>query len=156
MARNGESKTSGNRIAAAEKQRQALELRKLGVTYAAIAQQLGYAGPSSAEKAVSSALRKTLQEPADELRTLHFLRLEEAWFRLVPKFREGNPAAIRAAISVLQREAKLFGLDAPIRVNVRRVVGEVADQLGLSHDETREAITEIERMLEDARSYDPV
>ena len=71
-----ESKTSERRLEAIEKQRKALELRKAGVGYVAIAKQLGYAGPSSSFKAVNSALKRTLQEPADEVRRLELERLD--------------------------------------------------------------------------------
>ena len=53
-----ESKTSQNRLAAAEKHRQALELRRGGATFAEIAAMLGYEGPSGAYRAVMGALRR--------------------------------------------------------------------------------------------------
>lgn len=161
MVRNGESKTSINRLQAAERQRQALEHRKAGATYEQIAQQLGYANPSAAQKAILSALHKTLREPAEDVRALEVARLDRLllgqWKAAIGAAEKpGDPAAVDRVLKIMVRRAKLLGLDAPVRVNVRRVVGEIADQLGLSHDETREAISEIERMLEDARSHDPV
>jgi len=73
----GESKASANRIAAAERRGQALALRKAGIGYAAIARQLGYAGPSGAYKAIVTALRALTREPAEELRALELARLDE-------------------------------------------------------------------------------
>ena len=48
------------RVAAHERHLQALELRKAGATYQMIADQLGYASPKGAHKAVRSAMREAL------------------------------------------------------------------------------------------------
>lgn len=147
MAGRGGIMMGGNRLAAVEKQRQALQARIEGATYAQIAEQVGYAGTSGAEKAVKSALRKTLQEPADELRTLHFWRLEAAWRHLMPELLKGNPIAITAGVRVLERQAKLFGLDAPVRLDVRALVRKAAERHGLSGDESRVLFDRIESFL---------
>ena len=54
-------------IAATERQLKALQLRRQGVSYAEIAKQIGYKSGSGAHAAVHKALKKTLQEPADDL-----------------------------------------------------------------------------------------
>ena len=59
-----ESKLSPRRIAAVEKQGQALELRMAGRTWREIAEALGYASHSGAIEAVRVALQKTVEEPA--------------------------------------------------------------------------------------------
>ena len=64
------------RVAAHDCQLRALELRKAGATYQAIAEQLGYAHAKGAYKAVTSALKLTLREPADALRELEVARLD--------------------------------------------------------------------------------
>ncbi len=108
---------------ALERQRQALELRKAGVPYAKIAEALGYAHASGAHKAVASALKKTLQEPADDLRKLELERLDAMLFAIWPSVTKGIQPAIDRALRIMERRAKLLGLDAP----VKQAVGQDAD-----------------------------
>jgi len=60
-----------------DRQLQALELRKAGVSYRHIAEQLGYRGVSGAHSAVARALQKVIQEPATEVLSLEL----ERWMR---------------------------------------------------------------------------
>ena len=114
----GESKTSPRRLAAAERQRQALELRKAGVSFDLIAQQLGYSNRQGAHFAVESALQKTLQKPGDDLRQLDIERLDSLLFAVWPDARRGSLDHIDAALKILTRRAKLLGLDAPVKTEL--------------------------------------
>ena len=114
----GESKTSKRRIAAVEKQVKALELRKAGVTFEEIAKTLGYAGPSGAFRAVDSALEKTLQEPADKLRQIEWLRLEQMQRALWPTALSGDLGAIDRLVRIMERRARLLGLDSRVEVGL--------------------------------------
>jgi len=102
-------------IDANDRHRQALELRKAGVSYAVIAERLGYRGPSGAHAAVGVALKKTLQEPADELRQLEVERLDAMLLSIWPQVKQGNQGAIDRALRIMERRAKLLGLDAPVK-----------------------------------------
>jgi hypothetical protein len=113
----GESKASPRRIRAAEKQVRALELRKAGVYYDQIAKELGYKGHQGAYKAVMSALQRTLQEPADELRRMEIARLDSLFFEVYRSARQGSLPAIDRALKIMERRARLLGLDAPTLVN---------------------------------------
>jgi len=113
-----ESKTSQRRLEAAENQRKALELRKAGVTFASIAETLGYRGPSGAYRAVMSALRKTLQEPADEVRKMEAERLDALLLALWAQAKSGNQGAVDRVLRVMERRAKLLGLDMPTRADI--------------------------------------
>jgi len=152
MGNPGELKTSERRMDAADKAREALNARIAGASYDAIAAKLGYASKSGAAMAVSRALKKTLAEPADELRTIHFWRLERTWQALMPKILAGDPAAVRSGVRVLEREAKLFGLDAPVKVDLRHLVDDVAKRHGLAPDESDALFAELSGYLADARS----
>lgn len=121
-----ESKTSPRRLSAVERQADALELRKAGVTLAAIAERLGYRGPSSADSAIRAALKKTLQPPADEVRELEIERLDALLLALWPQARQGNQGAIDRVIKIMERRARLLGLDAPVRTDVTSAGNEIA------------------------------
>jgi hypothetical protein len=74
------------RLKAHSRHLQALELRKAGATYQAIADQLGYANAQGAHKAVASALKATLREAAEDVRELELTRLDTMllglWWRV--------------------------------------------------------------------------
>lgn len=119
---------AGN-IAAVERQRQALELRKAGLSYVAIAERLGYANHTGALKAVKSALRSLVREPAEELIEVEVNRLDDMLAGLWLEARKGNVAKIDRVLKIMQRRAELLGLDAPKTVRVvqdeaKRLAGE--------------------------------
>jgi len=141
----GESKASANRIAAAERRGQALALRKAGSGYAAIAGQLGYAGPSGAYKAIVTALRALTREPARELVDLEVARLDDLLAGLWADARKGNVAKVDRVLKVMARRAALLGLDAPRRVAVtdyRQEAETIAAEIGKP-----ELVGQIERDL---------
>jgi hypothetical protein len=105
-------------VAANDKQRDALLLRKQGMTYEAIADTLGYASPSGAYKAILSALQRTLQEPADDLRTLEGGRLDAMLEATWGPASRGIPQAVDRVLRILERRAKLYGLDAPVKQEI--------------------------------------
>jgi hypothetical protein len=143
-----ESKGRKNRVAAADRQRRALELRAAGAGFASIARQLGYAGPSGAFKAVSAGLNATLQEPADELRTLELDRLDQLLAAVWPLALQGDFQAIDRALKIGERRARLMGIDAPRRVDIEQRIRVLAEQLGLDADG---AVEEAARIIRDGR-----
>ena len=103
-------------IRAHERQLQALELRKAGASYEAIAERLGYADRSGAYRAVKAALTLTLREPAEELRSLEAERLDGMLLPLWRRVQAGDEKAIDRALHIMERRARLLGLDAPTRL----------------------------------------
>jgi len=129
----GESKASEKRIAAAERAASALELRKGGLGFAAIARQLGYAGPSGAYQAIMAALHAVTREPARELVDLELARLDDLLLGLWPDARRGNVLKIDRVLKIMARRAALLGLDAPQRVAVtdhRQEAEAIAAEIG--------------------------
>src|SRR5947209_16451698 len=114
-----ESKTSERRLAAVERSRQALELRKAGVGFVKIAQMLGYKGPSGAYDAVQAALKRTLEQPAEELRKLERERLDMALQAIAVRVRAGDLKALDRWLRCCESRRKLDGLDAPEAVSVK-------------------------------------
>jgi hypothetical protein len=110
--------TQQDAVKAVDRHLQALELRKAGISYARIAEALGFNSPQAAWKAVNSALKKTVQEPADELRTLEVERLDAAAAAIYPSVKQGQYGAIDRWIKIMERRAKLLGLDAPTKTDV--------------------------------------
>jgi hypothetical protein len=121
-------KATPNRIAVAERERAALELRKAGRSFDEIAGALGYAERGGASKAVSRALAATIQEPADELRRLEAARLDALSGALYPLAIDGQLGAVDRCLAIQSRRAKLLGLDAPPRHAIDVITTEAFEQ----------------------------
>jgi len=104
------------RVNAHTRHLQALELRKAGATYQAIADQLGYASAKGAHKAVASALKATLRDPADGVRELELERLDAALLAIWRRVQAGDYAAIDRLLGIINSRAKLTGTFAPKHV----------------------------------------
>jgi hypothetical protein len=127
IIRLGQINTSQKRIAAAERARQALELRKAGVQYADIAITLKFASASGAYRAVARALARLTAEPAAELRKMEVLRLDRMLQAIWDQVVKGNQGAIDRALRIGERRSKLLGLDTP-----QKIQEAVSDELDIN------------------------
>ena len=109
-----ESKSSPRRIAAKERQKQALELRIAGVTFQTIADRVGYKSPQAAWDAVSRALAEIPRPAAEQLRALDVERLDKLEVAVWPRALRGEPDAVLSALRILGQRAKLLGLEVPV------------------------------------------
>lgn len=144
----GESETSPRRLAAAERQRRALELRKAGLPYTKIAEALEYSDHTGAIKAVRAALQRTLQEPADELRRLELERCDALIKAIWRDATSGDLRAIDRVLNILHLRAKLAGTFAPTKIAPTDPSGE--REYGHLSDE--QLLREIGSILDAARA----
>lgn len=149
------TKASSRALEVFERQLQAVELRKQGLGFQEIADRLGYAGHQGAYKAVMAALKKTLQEPTDELRHLELQRLDAMLNALWPAIMKQDgytPRTVEVALKVMDRRAALLGLDAPKQVEDHRTVTvtimaeQLAQETGL---DAAEIVAEAQRIMID-------
>ncbi len=110
------NKTSPKTIAAQERAAKALELRKQGLTFENIAAQCGYAGKQGAFEAVSTAIRAITREPAEGVLALDLERLDGLFAPAHLAATGGDWVALSACLRIMERRAKLLGLDAPQKV----------------------------------------
>ncbi len=92
-----------------------LQLRLEGLTHREIAARLGIA-PSSAYKRVRHALDAVNERnaaAAERLRTLELLRLDALQDAIWDKALEGEAQSLSRVLTIMERRAKLLGLDAP-------------------------------------------
>ena len=129
--------TSRKRIYITEKMAKALELRKEGKSLAEIATELGYKSKQAVHEALKSALDRTLRLPADEVRELDLQRLDALLAGVWAKAIAGDLQAINAVLRIMERRAKLLGLDAPIQYNhlIRAEAERLAGILGVPAEE---------------------
>lgn len=117
-----QGKQQDRKLTTFEKQRQALSLKAAGKSYDAIAAELGYADRSGAFRSVQAAMSKIRREGVQEMRTLEDARLDLLLEAIWTRATSGNVPAIRAALSVMERRARLLGLDAPSKLELGRLL----------------------------------
>jgi hypothetical protein len=106
-----ESKTSARRIEAVEKQRSALEYRKMGATYEQIAEQVGYKSPQAAHEAIKSALKRIVAEPGEDVLKLELSRLDAMFMPHYQRATQGDHASTVRCLEIMTRRAKMLGID---------------------------------------------
>lgn len=111
-----------SRLLAKERQKRALELRKAGSTYDAIAQALGYSDATGARAAVIRAFDQIILEPAVELRTMQMERYNHMLLTLWTKVQAGDERAIGTALGIMDRINSLAGIEAPKQVQVDHTI----------------------------------
>lgn len=113
MANDARTPTRPRRLAARERDRQALELRIRGLTFAAIGEHLGFTW-QAAQQAVNRSLdatRVVIAERADELRAIEAERLDKITEVLWPRVLEGDLRAIDRVLRARESYRRLTGLD---------------------------------------------
>jgi hypothetical protein len=99
-----------------DRETECLRLRRGGLTLDEIAKRVGYANPGSVHKALERANARIVREDVEEIRNLEAERLDllqaANWGRALA----GDIPAGALVLRVMERRAKLLGLDMPIRV----------------------------------------
>lgn len=145
-------------VATAQRDAEAAALRSQGNTYDAIALALGFANRTAARRSVERGLTAIVTEPATELRHLELIRLDALWMQAMKVLTtehvtvsngkvvtiDGEPvpddapvlSAIDRLLKIMERRAKLTGLDAPAKVEVLTLeaidaeIRKLSDELG--------------------------
>lgn len=120
--RNNGQKTSPKTIEAKIKAAKALELRMEGKTFQEIADEIGYNSYQAAYDAVLRAIKSVYIEPAEELIRIETERLDKLWGIQYLNAQAGDVQAMAACMKIMERRAKLLGLDAPVKQDVRSEV----------------------------------
>jgi len=96
---------------------QAAQLRSAGATFREIGEALGIDG-TWARQLVIRALEAAEYEAADLMRTQEGIRLDRLQRANWPAALGGDTQAGRLVLKIMERRARLFGLDAPAKVEV--------------------------------------
>ena len=98
-----------------------VELRREGKTWQQIADAVQYATPMGAWKAYQRACQRTLQEPTDEARRIELDRLDALQRTYWEPAVEGNLRAADFVLRVIDRRARILGIDAPQKIQAEVV-----------------------------------
>lgn len=107
-----------DQIRVRERRRQALELKRAGITYERIAETLGYPNRGNAYRDIQTALADITKQPAEELLAEELDRLDALLTGLWQKARVGDPQAVDRVLRVMDMRARYRGLYAPTRQTV--------------------------------------
>lgn len=88
-----------------------LELRRAGLTFDRIAEEVGIGDRSDAHKIYKRALARTLQEPAADIRRLEGDRLDRLQVAVWTRALRGDLAAVDRVLRIMERRSRLLGLD---------------------------------------------
>lgn len=111
-------KANPQRALAQERRKKAFDLRKGGANYQQIGDALGMSR-QGARKTVEAAIDKLNEEVSDaalHYRTLQLERLERMHFGLWTRAINGDDTAVDRIIKIMDRQAKLLGLDSPTKI----------------------------------------
>lgn len=127
------SPKAARRVTSKDRELDALQMRKAGMTYDKIGEKLGMSrsGAYDLVRRGLDDLNKSCREEAEILRRLEDERLNTVWEVLWPKVLDGDLRSIDRALRVMERRARLWGLDqqevfgvesdAPSRINFVRL-----------------------------------
>ena len=114
------NRNSVAKLRALETSRKAFELRLGGAGYVRIGEALGMSA-AGAWKAIDrhvTMIRDTLDEDTEKLRTLELARIDEIYPRFHIRAMGGDDKAAATCVRLMERRAKLMGLDAPVKSDV--------------------------------------
>lgn len=112
-----------------------VKLRRGGLTFDMIASQLGYSDASGAWRAWKNAQARVVYEDVVETRKIEADRLDIAQAAIWPKVMRGDTNAVHALVRLMERRAKLLGLDQPLQMHhtvstdMARQIAELAREL---------------------------
>ena len=96
------------------------ELRIRGNTFDQIATEVGFSGPSGAWQAYQRVKESHIFESVEEARQLELMRLDEMQFAIWDRAINGELSALSCVLKIMDRRAKLLGLDKPEKVDVNK------------------------------------
>ena len=96
------------------------ELRIQGNTFEQIANEVGYSGPSGAWQAHQRIKSEWIFESVEEARQLELMRLDELQVAVWDRAINGDLPAAHCVLKIMDRRAKLLGLDKPEKVEVNK------------------------------------
>jgi hypothetical protein len=96
------------------------ELRIQGNTFEQIACEVGYSGPSGAWQAHQRIKSEWIFESIEEARQLELMRLDELQVAVWDRAINGQLPAAHCVLKIMDRRAKLLGLDKPEKVEVNK------------------------------------
>ena len=112
-----QSKQDARRLEAAERRERALRLRLAGATYEDIGRAMAV-NKSTVKRWIDAAIENVDKDSSEQLFTMENMRLDVAQRAIMQTVAQGHLGAIDRLLRIMERRARLNGLDAPQRVDL--------------------------------------
>lgn len=131
------SRTTAEAVARRERDAQCVQLRRAGLGWDAIAQQLGYSSAARAYERFNVFMHEYPREDAEAARELEADRYDQLQRAIWAKCLKGDTWAIDRALKLMDQRARLLGLNMPVRQTIEvisestvdRAIKELTEQL---------------------------
>lgn len=110
-----------------EREARAVEMRMQGASFREIAQAVGYANEASAARAFWRAMDRTPAENVVQLRRTESQRIDQIIQALWPNAMAGSARHGEVICKLIERKARLLGLDAPIVTQIEVITRDVLE-----------------------------
>ena len=114
-----QAKTNKTHIKARQREQQAVTLRLAGQTYQAISDVMGVT-KGGVYKMVKNSMERTIKhtdESVEILKEIELHRLDRLYARMFPLAEQGSMGAVDRCLKIMERRARLLGLDAPVKTD---------------------------------------
>jgi hypothetical protein len=119
------------------KEMKVLDLRRAGFTFQRIAEEVGYNQASGAQRAYERIMARNIPQAPEEHRWQELDRLDRMQVALWPRAMKGDDKAINTIVRLMERRARLVGIDAPTKIQAEVV----------NYDGNRDIDGDIERIV---------
>lgn len=128
----------------AERVANAFALRKRGKTYRQIGEMLGYSHEQARQdiQTMLAGIIAETKESAQEVLALELARLDDLQVNVYIEAQQGDDKAIGAVLKIMERRAKLLGLDVSRSLNVTVTADEISK---MSDEELHDLITTVSK-----------
>ena len=128
----------------AERVARAFDLRKRGKTYRQIGEMLGYSHEQARQdiQSVLATLVAETKDSAQEVLALELARLDDIQVNVYLEALQGNERAIGTVLKIMERRAKLLGLDITRNLNINMTADEISN---MSDEELHDLITTVSK-----------
>lgn len=137
-------------VLAAHQQAAAMRMRIDGFTYEEISTKLGISEPRMVMETISRGIKRTLLDSVEQYRNIELLRLESIHRLVWKRIKMGRLDQVPNVLRIMERRAKLLGLDAPERHDILlQEVERLADETGL---DKKKILGQVDEILKEAQT----
>ena len=127
---------------------QALDLRLAGASYRQIGDTLGVSHVQ-AIRDVATMIKEYATEPADQVRKAEAARLDKLMLAHWPQAIKGDVRATTMVLQIMDRRARLLGLNAPQKIDITNWIRTMAEREGLDPDA---AVRDAQAIMREAKA----
>lgn len=148
--KGGRPKGQPPKASVIEREQEVVKLRRGGLTWDLIGQRVGLTA-SGAYNAYERSLARVVADDINQIRALETERLDIAQSAIWGKVLQGDNASIANLLRIMERRAKLLGLDQPTRIQAEVITydaNSIEAELARIYNATRTAPADSRPALE--------